>query len=150
MKVPPPHKGCKGGIKGVGPQYRCRPPAPLARPPSSLSAPLFPRSSCPCHPCPSSGCCHCLLPVIVIICSTSSASSGPHCHVVLTIVIPAPVSLGGPSPSLLSLSCPGPGCHPLSSFSYLPGSSLSICDPPCEQGLTAVWRVLGRLHHQHF
>ena len=134
----------------MGPWYHCRPPALLALPPSSLSAPLFPRSSCPCHPHPSSGRCRCLLPVIVVICSTSSASSGPHRCVVLTIVVPAPVSSGAPSPSLLSLSCPGLGCHPWSSFSYLPGSSLSTCDPPCEQGLAVVWRVLGRLHHQHF
>ena len=133
----------------MGPRYRCRPPAPLALPPSSSSTPLFPRSSCPCHPRPSSGRCRRLLPVVVVVCSTS-ASSGPHRRVVLTVVVPAPVSSGAPSPSLLSLSCPGPGCHPRSSFSYLPGSSLSTRDPPCEQGLAAVWRVLGRLHHQHF
>ena len=134
----------------MGPQYRCRPPALLALPPSSSSTPLFPHSSCPCHPRLSSDCCCHLLPVIVIVCSTSSTSSGPHRRVVLTIVIPAPVSSGALSPSLLSLSCPGPGCHPRSSFSYLPGSSLITRDPPCEQGLAVVWQVLGRLCHQHF
>ena len=134
----------------MGPRYCHRPPAPLALPPLSSSAPLFPHSSCPCHPRPSSGRCHCLLPVVVVVCSTSSASSGPHRCVVLTIVVPAPVSSGAPSPSLLSLSCPGPSCHPRSSFSYLPGSSLSTRDPPCVQGLAAVWRVLGRLRHQCF
>ena len=135
-------------VKGMGPWYCHRPPALLALPPSSSSMPLFPCSSCPCHPRPSYGRRR-LLPVVVVVCSTSSASSGPHRRVVLTVVVPAPVSLGAPSPSLLSLSCPGPGCHPRSS-SYLPGSSLSTRNPPCEQGLTAVWRVLGRLHHQHF
>ena len=134
----------------MGPWYCCCPPALLALPPSSSSAPLFPRSSCPCHPHPSSGHCHCLLPVVVVICSTSSASSGPHRRVVLTVVVPAPVSSGAPFPSLLSLSCPGPGCHPRSSFSYLPGSSLSTHNPPCEQGLAAVWWVLGWLRHQRF
>ena len=137
------------GVKGVGPGYRRRPPAPLTLPPSSSSAPLFPRSSCPCHPRPSSSRCR-PLPVVVVVCSTSSASFGPRHRVVLTVVVPAPVSSGAPSPSLLSLSCPGPGCHPRSSFSYLPGSSSSTRDPPCEQGLAAVWRVLGRLRRQHF
>ena len=134
----------------MGTQYHCHPPAPLALPPLSSSTSLFPRSSCPCHPCPSSGHCCCLFPVIVVICSTTSTSSGPHHCVVLTIVVPAPVSSGALSPSLLLLSCPGPSCHPRSSFSYLPGSSLSTRDPPCVQGLAAVWRVLGRLCHQCF
>jgi hypothetical protein len=51
--------------------------------------------------------------------------------------VPDPVSSW--SPSLLSLSCPGPGrpCRPLSS-SY----------PPVHR--SGVWRVLGRLHRQQF
>ena len=134
----------------MGPRCCHCPPALLALPPSSSFMPLFPCLSCPCHPHLSSGHCCCLLPVVVVVCSTSSTSSGPHHRVVLTIVIPAPVSLGALSLSLLSLSCPGPGCHSRSSFSYFPGSLLSTCNPPCEQGLAAVWRVLGQLRHQHF
>ena len=93
-----------------------------------------------------------LLVVIIVVCSLSLLSfvPPPPPHLVLTVVVPAPVSSGALSPFLLLLSCPGPGCHPRSSFSYLPGSSLSTRDPPCEQGLAAVWRVLGRLRHQHF
>ena len=92
----------------MGPRYRHRPPAPLALPPSSLSAPLFPRSSCPCHPRPSSGRCRCLLPVVVIVCSTSSASSGPHRHVVLTVVVVCSLSLSSfvppPPPHLVLIA----------------------------------------------
>jgi hypothetical protein len=141
----------------VGPRYRRRPPAPLALSPRPRPRHCSLVNLVPAILVPRPG----LLVIVVCSLSLSSFVPPPPPPPVLVAMRSSLLSSPHPCPCFIGVPVPVPVIvvlswsrfvvlGPWSSFSYPPGSPSSTRDPPCEQGLAAVWRVLGRLRCQHF